>query len=188
MKWFVLAALLACMTPSADAEDLPASWFLAGPHPKDYMVSMDSKHAYSGSASALLESKSENARGFGTLMQQSAPGIYSGKRVCMTGYVRCEDVKNWSGLWFRVDGEEGKRLAFDNMSDRPIRESSEWKQYHIVLEVPEEAVALAYGVLLNGAGRVWVDDISFEVVDESVPITRQSHALPSAPANLDFEK
>ena len=188
MKYFVLISLIVCLSPSVEAGNLPDGWILAGTNPGDYMVTLDSDNAYSGNVSALLESKSESARGFGTLMQQSAPGLYSGKRVRMSGYVRCKDVKSWSGLWFRVDGEVDKSLSFDNMSDRPIKGSSGWKQYHIVLDVPERATLLAYGVLLAGEGQVWVDGISFEVVDKSVPVRKEGHALPPEPANLDFEK
>jgi hypothetical protein len=40
---------------------------------------------------------------------------------------------------------------FDNMDDRPIKGDSEWQQYAVVLDVPSEATALAYGILLSGA-------------------------------------
>jgi len=186
MKWFAMLSLVVCLTTPVEADSVPDGWISAGSHPKDYKVSMDSDVAYSGSVSALLESRSEGARGFGTLMQQCEPGPYSGKRVRMTGYVRSRDVRGWAGLWLRVDGE-GRSLAFDNMRDRPIKGSSKWKQYNIVLDVPEGAKALAYGVLLSGAGKVWVDDIKIEIADKSAEVTSRSYELPSAPTNLDFE-
>jgi hypothetical protein len=39
------------------------------------------------------------------------------------------------------------------MDDRPIRGSTDWKSYSIVPDVPAEAAALAYGILLRGAGQ-----------------------------------
>ena len=192
MKYFVMLALVMCLTTSVEAESLPDGWILAGTHPKDYKVSLDSGVTYSGSVSAILESRSERAKGFGTLMQQCAPGLYLEKRVRNTGYIRCKDIKNWDRLWFRVFGENGKTLAFDNMNGRPIKGSTDWKQYQIVLDVPEGAKVLTFGVQLNGAGKVWIDDIGFEVVDRSIATTgkssRKSYTLPSAPTNLDFEK
>jgi len=55
----------------------------------------------------------------------------------------------------------------------------------IVLDVPENAAALAYGILLAGDGQVWMDDLKFEVVKPDVPV---SGVTSSPPRNLNFEK
>jgi hypothetical protein len=183
------AVLFVCLPVLAG--DAPGGWLLAGSHPRDYVASLDRGTVFSGSASASLASLNEDAKGFGTLMQESSPGAYAGRRVRMTAQIRSKAVGGWSGLWLRVDGEPGKApLAFDNMDDRPIKGDSEWRQYAIVLDVPAKARALAYGVLLNGAGQVWLDDVSFQIVDRSVPTTRQNAArrVPRGPINLDFEQ
>jgi hypothetical protein len=87
-----------------------------------------------------------------------------------------------------VDGRESS-LSFDNMQDRPIKGDSDWRAYSIVLDVPEQATGIAYGVLLAGAGSVWMDGASFEVVDQTVPTTGTGRGTrPTAvPTNLDFE-
>jgi hypothetical protein len=116
------------------------------------------------------------------------PGKYLGKRVKMTGYMKSEEVNGWAGLWFRVDGKEsGKSLAFDNMYDRKITGTTEWKQYEIVLDVPAEATRLAYGALLGGTGTVWFDDINFEIVTDKVHATNKDVNTPEAPTNLGFD-
>lgn len=189
MKHSVWTALLICLPVVAG--DVPGGWLLAGSHPRDYVASLDRRTVYSGGASASLASLTEDAKGFGTLMQESLPGAYAGRRVRMTAQVRSKAVGGWSGLWLRVDGEPGKApLTFDNMDDRPIKGDSEWHQYAIVLDVPAEATALAYGILLSGAGQVWLDDVRFQVVDKSVPTTRQNatRRFPPDPINLDFEQ
>jgi hypothetical protein len=189
MKRAVWATLLVCLPVAA--ADVPGGWFLAGSHPRDCVASIDRGTVHSGRASASLASLTEEAKGFGTLMQESLPEAYAGRRVRMTAQVRSKAVRGWSGLWLRVDGAPGKpSLAFDNMDDRPIKGDSEWQQYAVVLDVPSEATALAYGILLSGAGQVWLDDVSFEVVDKTVPTTRQNVArrFPPAPTNLDFEQ
>jgi hypothetical protein len=89
----------------------------------------------------------------------------------------------------RVDGpKRAVTLALDNMQNRPIRGTTDWTRYEVVLDVPAEGVAIAYGTLLEGAGSVWVDDVSLEVVDASVATTSKESS-PSAPKpqNLDFE-
>ena len=87
----------------------------------------------------------------------------------------------------RVDGHDDT-LSFDNMNRRRIKGSTEWRLYRIVLDVPAEATHISFGVLLTGAGRVWVDDVTFEVVDETVELTAgRNPQYPDGPVNLDFE-
>ena len=128
--------------------------------------------------------------GFGTLMQTFQADAYAGKRVRMSGYARAQDVKDWAGLWMRVDGARGEPLAFDHMQDRAIKGTSDWKKYEIVLDVPESAQHIAFGLLLTGAGQVWMGDLSFEVVTKDVASAgaAPAKAASSQPANLDFEK
>ena len=51
----------------------------------------------------------------------------------------------------------------------------------------DSAQAIAFGLLLYGAGSASVDDFSFDVVRNDVPTTG-SPQLPAAPRNLDFEQ
>ena len=72
----------------------------------------------------------------------------------------------------RVDGpQEGKHLAFDNMQNRAIKGTTDWQFYEVVLDVAPEATAIAFGVLLSGAGRVWLNDFQFEEVSNEVKTT-----------------
>jgi hypothetical protein len=128
-------------------------------------------------------------------MQNSAATKYLGKRVRMTGLIKCKDVAYWCGLWLRIDGKnKGQSLSFDNMhdgkSDRSINGTSDWKSYDIVLDVPEKATNMAYGALLVGTGQMWFDNLKFEEVGNEVPVTgiNKNKENNSEPENLDFEK
>ncbi len=169
---------------------LPENWFKAGSKPKSYEMGIDKAAGRDGKNAATIKSIDKDIDGFGTLMQMCKPGKYLGKRVRMSGYMKSENVSGWSGLWFRVDQEGSKKsLSFDNMADRPIKGTTGWTKYEIVLDVPENASALAFGALLNSTGQVWFDTITFEIVDTSVKTTgkNESDGL-SEPSNLDFEK
>lgn len=168
--------------------DLPQNWYKAGSMPDKYEMGIDKGSGRNGNNAAIIKSTEKKIRGFGTLMQNSMPGKYLGKRVKMTGYVKSEDVNGWAGLWFRVDGKEtGKSLAFDNMYNRNISGTTDWKQYEIVLDVPAEATRLAYGALLSGTGTIWFDDIKFEIVNDKVPATGKEVNIPEEPTNLGFD-
>jgi hypothetical protein len=54
--------------------------------------------------------------------------------------------------------------------------------------VPKDALAIAFGLLLSGPGRAWVDTLRFEEVSDRVPVTgEEENDLPDSPANLTFE-
>ena len=167
----------------------PKGWFLAGSHPREYVASVDRDSPRSGKGSAHFESAVLKTGGFGTLMQVFQSGEFRGKRVRFSGYARADDVKDWAGLWMRVDGPGGKSLAFDNMQDRPIKGTTKWTKYEIVLDVPAQAEQIAYGVLLTGRGDVWIDDLKFDVVGNATATTAnpKTAKIPDAPINLDFE-
>jgi hypothetical protein len=50
------------------------------------------------------------------------------------------------------------------MDDRPVRTSS-WTRCEIVGEINDDARFINFGVMSIGGGRVWVDDVSFEVIN-----------------------
>lgn len=158
-------------------------WFLAGSRPDCYEIGVDARDVHEGKPVAYLRSITDPAGGFGTLMQQITPAEFLGKRVRFTGAVRPEGVKGWAGLWLRVDGPSGM-LAFDNMQARPIRGTSDWSRHAVVLDVGEAATNIAFGVLLDDEGCVRIADLTFEIVDETVPKT--SRTRPTRPRNLDF--
>jgi len=184
------ASLLAVLTIFAfkpiDFDDIKG-WFLAGDDPKSYQIGVVKDQERSGNVGYIKSVKESN--GFGTVMQSFIPSDYLGKRVRLTGYIKSKDVKNWAGMWFRIDGEDKNALGFDNMQKRAIKGSTGWKKYEIVLDAPENSKAFAFGVLLAGTGEVWLDDLKFEVVDKSVPTTdiTLKNSSPNKPQNSSFE-
>lgn len=177
---FCLASTLAASQP------VPAGWMLAGDKPTEYAVSIEAT-AHSGKNAARLACIATQPSGFGTLMQMFDAATYRGKRLRLTASVKTLDVSGWAGVWMRIDGASVPPLAFDNMQDRPIKGTTEWAQYTVVLDVPDAAQAIAFGVLLRGAGSVWVDDFDFKMVEPQVATTGKP-PLPRSPQNLGFEK
>jgi hypothetical protein len=183
----ILALIILC------SYDVPTGWFAAGSKPKSYEMGIDKGAAEDGKNCATIKSIDKSITGFGTLMQECLPTTYLGKRVRMTGVMKSKDVTGWAGLWFRVDqANSTKSLSFDNMADRPIKGTTTWTKCEIVLDVPATASMLAYGALLDGTGQIWFDNMKFEIVDNTVPLTGGNKDLnkviQDAPVNLDFEK
>jgi hypothetical protein len=60
-------------------------------------------------------------------------------------------------------------------------------RYEIVLDVPQDSVAVAFGFFLFGGGEVWADDFKLERVPDTTPLTGKRGTKPRSPVNLDFE-
>jgi hypothetical protein len=160
------------------ASVLPRNWMLTGNDAQNYSVSVEDK--------TLRLYSVQDGAGFGTAMQTISSQNYLGKNVQFSADVRSAGVAAWTVLWMRVDGEGGKVLAFDNMQQRPIKGSTEWKTYSVVLPVDASSKDIAFGVLLAGSGSVWIKNLTFGATD--APSTSTSPAAPSLPTepNLDL--
>lgn len=167
---------------------VPKGWLLAGSQPTKYESGVDAQALSDGHVSAYLKAKESLTGGFGTLMQSFDAKNYAGKRVRFSGTVKSDGVGSWAGLWMRVDKKGQVAVAFDNMEDRPIKGTSAWKKYDVVLDVPQDASGVSFGILLDGSGEVWLSNVTFEVVGTEVPTTGSSMKPPPAgPVNLDFQ-
>lgn len=193
-RWVSRLAVTALLAwaPAAAVEaaaDAPAGWVKEGNTPRLYRAGLDSDVARGGGASAYLRSWTASPPVYGTLMQRFSAESYRGKRLRLSGFLRTDDVEEgWAGLWLRVDDPEGKRIAFDNTQEEAVTGDSEWTRCVIVLDVPRDAEAIAFGFMLVGAGKVWADDLGFETVGLDVPVTAApKQQLAEQPTNLDFE-
>jgi hypothetical protein len=167
--------------------DVPRGWHLAGSKPREYEAGVDTGQAYRGHASAILESKRASVDGFGTLMQSVNAEPYQGNTIRLSGLVKSEEVARWAGLWMRVD-KGTETLAFDNMQNRPIKGTTGWQRYYVVLAVSKDATRIAFGILLDGPGEVWLNSTKFEVVGLGPPATGPLEGRLPEPVNLEFNE
>jgi hypothetical protein len=186
-KKIILGILFIGISASLLSFDLPEGWSISGSKAKSYKMGIDKGAGQDGKNVATIKSIDKKIDGFGTLAQGSSAQKYLGQRVRMSGYVKSKNVKEKAGLWLRIDQANSKKsLALDNMSDRPITGTTDWKKYEIVLDVPLNATRLVYGALLRGTGQIWFDNINFEMVDSTIATTGRKEN--KEPVNLDFEK
>lgn len=179
---------------------LPKGWFIAGSTPHLYAMGTDDVVTCNGRPAVVITSRetvppdTDQGLPFGTLMQWCKASPFRGKRLRFSAQVMSDDLDDWAGLWMRVDGytephADGsgtETLAFDNMESRPITGSSPWTQYEVVLDVPEMAEVVAYGILIGGNGSVWMSDVALDVVGTDVPTTARDFAVLDKPTNLSF--
>jgi hypothetical protein len=151
---------------------------------------------YSGSITATRESRRP-----GILFQAADATPLRGKRVELSADMRTRGATNGAGLWLRGDDGQGNLVAFDyqKLSNDPAPGGDiEWSTHHVVLDIPDDARLVSFGLSLSGSGQVWFDNVRIEVVSLDTPITGESARSPhglvagptdltNKPGNLDFE-
>ena len=167
-------------------------WIITGTAPDKYKTGIDRTVFHTGTASAFIRSETEDFTPdeYATIMQQFRAERFLGKRVRFSAFVKALEVEGWAGLWMRLDGKFSVTLKLDNMQNRSIKGSVNWNLYSCVLDVPQETELINIGILLNGKGRVWMDNVSFQEVDKTIPVTdfKIQKEYPDYPENLMFEE
>lgn len=178
---------LALLAGHAHASNPPKGWFPAGTTPASYDMGAQPGDRHPGGRNAYIRSLPKDT-GFGTLMQTIDATAYRGKRLHLSGYLRTRDATS-AAIWMRIDGAGHRVLGFDNMGERSLHGTNDWRRCDIVLDVPDSANVVAFGFLLEGKGEVLADDFKLEEVGKDVPVTGKGEpALPAAPMNLDFSQ
>jgi|ERR1051326_984278 ketosteroid isomerase-like protein len=168
-----------------------------------YSMTVDTAVRHEGKASASLRfACGSEGIPWGSLSQQIDAAEYKGKRVRLYGWIKTADVVYVASIWMRAEGER-HMLAYGDMQDRPVKGTTDWKRYEVVLHIPDNAINLKFGAFLQGKGQAWFDDFALEIVGPDTPVTdklsdvekksdRESLAnlkrsLRTAPVNLGFE-
>ncbi len=172
----------------ADAAGRIADWYTDGGAPQDYDFGTEHVDGAPAEKSAFIKCivPSPSPKSYGDLSQGISAMQYRGKRVRLSAMIKTKDADS-AHLWMRMDGSDRKVLSFYNMDDRPVKGTTDWKRYDIVLDVPQETQVIAYGYFLAGKGEAWADDFKIEAVGDDVPISsfEQFHKVP---VNMDFKE
>lgn len=155
----------------------PPGWFVpALPKDADYLAELRRDHCRSRSGCAVVLAPANVPRPTGNLMQSFSAAAYAGKTVRLHAWLRVEAFfvspalglrlpapEDRAELWLTVERSNRRKGFSENMDDRPIR-SSDWTECEIVGDIDSDAQFINFGVLSIGGARVWVDDVSFDVI------------------------
>jgi hypothetical protein len=196
MIWRTLAigAFATSAAHAAEIGEAPQPWFKNGAKPAVEQCGggVDTALEASGTTNLTLKCDTTVA-GFVGVMQRLPPDTYRNTRVRFSALVKTENVEGWGGLWMRVDDVDKPGASFDNMQDRPIKGTSDWTPYSVVLDASANAQGVYFGTLMSGKGQLWIRDWRLEIVGADVPST--ARATPGAaasaqagPANLELAR
>lgn len=188
----MLLVLLAVATPVRADPGFPHGWGGGTSRPQDYEFGTAPTEGATGKNAAYIKGKpGAVANAYFIMLQCIRADDYAGKRLRLSARLKSVDSSG-EQLFMRVDGppaangELSKVLGFYNMSDRPIRGTTDWKNYYVVLDVPQGAAKICFGfILVGGKGEAWADGFALDAVGKDVPL---STVLPRAPLNLSFNQ
>jgi len=166
---------------------MPEGWFAAGSNKHDYDMGVD---ADIGAATIRSKRDGRQAVGFATLMQTIDAKAYCGKRVRFRGELSTKDAAGRAMMWLRIDDKDGRQFLLDNMEHREeggvLRGTTDWAIRSIIVDVPDNAGEISYGLLMDGNGQCWCREFDLQVVDLSKPVTRGPDKPLEAPKNMRF--
>jgi hypothetical protein len=146
----------------------PADW--GAKNGSDYEIVVDDLEKYNDKNSARIYAIKEDPKSFATIWQTISARDYSAQRWRFSGAIKTKSVSDCAALWMRVDGG-GKVMRFDDMEDRPINGTTDWKRYSVVLDIPKNSYSIKFGFLQSGVGSSWISDCTFEKVGDDVKTT-----------------
>jgi hypothetical protein len=181
LSCYVLAALLAFgWQTTTKTRQVAPGWMVSPDYAEDFEVGVDHAVAHGGKASTYIKSKPHATEAsHATIGQRIKADAYRGKRVRLSGFLKTVNVTGRARLWMRIDSEKGI-LGQDAMNDRALKGTTNWTKLEIVLDVPEGSAGVIFGLRLNGAGQVWMDDLRWETVESDVPITHPDNGKPAS--------
>jgi hypothetical protein len=95
-----------------------------------------------------------------------------GKRIRFSGWIKTNDVRECAGLMLLAYDANGVTVATADMtSDRPIHGTTDWQNYQIVADIPDDATKIVLGVRMFCSGEIWADDFQVDIVGNDVPVT-----------------
>ena len=172
------------MIPHEEGLRQIANWGTHTDDDREYDFFIDRDVVLNKKPSACVTSLINEPKGFGVINQAISADDYLGKRLKLSGYLKTKNVKDWAGLWMRVDGHDSV-LAFDNMENRPVKGTADFQPYSIVLDVPMNSKEIKIGAMLAGSGTVWVSNLALDAVSKDVPTTHKEDVTSVTREKLD---
>jgi len=163
-----LTAVTSLVAYRVAPESIPERWASEQSVPNEYEIRLDRRIFHSGRSSLHMRSRLDSPKGIAKLSQKLAANEYRGTRLHMSAYLKTEITCGSAGLWLQMIGQGGTVLALDDMHGRPVTGTTGWTRYDFILDVPQQARDIAFGVILTGNGQAWADDFTIRADEKEV--------------------
>jgi hypothetical protein len=125
----------------------------------DYELTHDPVATCSGDASARIRSTTETPSGYAVFWSKLPASGYAGRRVRFSAFIKTGAGSGFARLGIRVLDHTLDDIAGSNGDDVTLDASDDWKAHEVEFDVPGGAVTMIFGVMLEGGGEIWIDDV-----------------------------
>lgn len=101
-------------------------------------------------------------------MNQLVPlqASWIGKTARLSAYLKTANaVDGGAGLMLQMLGGAGEILDWNHMNDSKVKLNQPWQSYSITLKILPKTAFISVGVMLEGGGTLWADDMKLELID-----------------------
>jgi tetratricopeptide (TPR) repeat protein len=175
-----LIKLVRCDFENAKLGTLAPGWYRAGSGRPLIDPEVVQEDCIEGQRCILLPAVDNPPQNwFNTIGVQLDATPYFNQKVRFRAAVRTESAEARPQIWLRVDRDKYPKdqdySYFHNSGD--INTIS-WAYHSIVGTVSPDSKIILFGVVTHGKARVWVDDVTFEIVDSNEPVSRNMAKHP----------
>ncbi len=144
-----------------NAKGMPTGWSYIG---RGFRASVDKTTHQLGTKSLLLESYgNDTANSYYKFYHKFMLAYEPNMKVTLSASIKTENLeRGFASLWVHLNDYDSVLFSkgLDNMD---IRGTTDWKRYSYEFTIPFKAKFLSYGIIVNGAGKAWFDDVKLEI-------------------------
>ncbi|GHT17219.1 hypothetical protein FACS189429_0840 [Bacteroidia bacterium] len=155
----------------------PTGWQVNGG--QNYKFSLDSSIVQNGKYSATLE-YTEGEPNF-IVLGKFLFEKFEGKTITLSGYLKTENIEGYASILMRIDPEVA-------VNEVKVTGTVDWTKYEITLNMnPKQTRDYALGIVLNGKGKVWVDNLKISVDGKDISELKTGQGVLTVQENNEFE-
>lgn len=132
---------------------------------KSYTFEVDPDGAWSAPGSAKIHRYGPEHYGLLSQNVQLQSG-WVNKTARLTAQLKTQGATDTgAALVLQMTGSRGEILDWNHMNDARVTQTQGWKIYSIDLKILPGTASIVVGVMLEGSGTLWADDIKLDIVD-----------------------
>jgi len=105
------------------------------------------------------------------------PAKYEGREIEFKAWLKFENVTDFVSIMINQYDTEGYSLGFKSLQSEKIHGTKDWKLYSVKVPLSSKSQSLAFGCILGGGGKLWMDDIQVLIDGKDISV---------APINPNF--
>ena len=149
--------------PTTDDHD----WSMFSIYGPKYTKTTDAKVQHDGHPTVCIASHDAPAgAGCQYRMELRHPDKYVGHQVALSAWIKTENVTKGVNFSISMWAADDKQRRIDDLTQKPpIKGTTEWQLYRATANVPADTRFMEVALNFPGNGKVWIEDLKFELAD-----------------------